>query len=116
MSNLWTFGLDRMFAVAGQECRIMIDDDTIYFQGILDQQSTLLQDDRGVERVENMFRLTVRRNIATKIPKDTQNTIVIGDQSYAVRHILLTGDGEEVEIYMTKINAFNDECDPPGSC
>ena len=114
--TLWTFGLDRMMSLAGQECRITIEDEPFYFSGILDQQSQLIQDDRGVEWVENMFRLTVLRNIATKIPKDKQNIIQIGDQSYTVRHILLTGDGEEVEIYMTKINAFNDECDPPGSC
>ncbi len=114
--TLWTFGLERMMQVAGQECRITIDNDPIYFQGILDQQSQLVQDDRGVEWVENMFRLTVLRNVATKIPKDKKNTIQIGDQTYTVRHILLTGDGENCEIYMTKINAFNDECDPPGSC
>jgi len=114
--TLWTFGLERMMTLVGQECRITIEDEPFYFNGILDQQSQLIQDDRGVEWVENMFRLTVLRNIATKIPKDKQNIIQIGDQSFTVRHVLLTGDGENCEIYMTKINAFNDECDPPGSC
>ena len=102
--------------LAGQQCRITIENEPFYFQGILDQQSNLIQDDRGIEWVENMFRLTVLRDIATQIPKDKQNIIQIDDQAYTVRHILLIGDGENCEIYMTKINAFNNECDPTRSC
>ena len=105
-----------MMQLAGQECRITIENEPFYFQGILDQQSNLNQDDRGIEWLENMFRLTVLRDIATQIPKDKQNIIQIDDQAYTVRHILLIGDGENCEIYMTKIAAFNNECDPPGSC
>jgi hypothetical protein len=92
-----------MMQLAGQQCRITIENEPFYFQGILDQQSNLIQDDRGVEWVENMFRLTVLRDIATQIPKDKQNIIQIDDQAYTVRHILLIGDGENCEIYMTKI-------------
>ena len=114
--SIWNFGLNRMMTLAGQECRITIDNEPIYFQGILDQVSNLVQDDRGIEYVENLFRLTVLRNIATKIPKDKMNVVQIDDQTYTVRHILLTGDGENSEIYLTKVAAFNDECDPPGSC
>jgi len=116
MNNLFNFGLSRMMQLAGQQCRITIENEPFYFQGILDQQSNLIQDDRGVEWVENMFRLTVLRDIATQIPKDKQNIIQIDDQAYTVRHILLIGDGENCEIYMTKINAFNNIRDPPRSC
>jgi hypothetical protein len=114
--SVWNFGLQRMMDLAGQQCRITIENEPIYFQGILDQTSQLVQDDRGIEWIENMFRLTVRREIATRIPKDKQNTIQIDDQTYTIRHILLTGDGENCELYLTKLNAFNNECDPPGSC
>lgn len=116
MSNLWNFGLNRMMNVAGQECRITLDNEPVYFRGILDQESQLIQDDRGVQWVDNLFRLTVLRDIATRIPKDELKTIQIDDQQYTVRHILLTGDGENCEIYLTKINAFNNDCDPPGTC
>jgi hypothetical protein len=116
MSNLWNFGLERMMNVAGQECRIVLDNEPVYFRGILDQESQLIQDDRGVQWVDNLFRLTVLRDIATRIPKDEQKTIQIDNQQYTVRHILLTGDGENCEIYLTKINAFNSECDTPGTC
>ena len=114
--SLWNFGLNRMMAIAGQDCKIVIDNEPIFFSGILDQVSNLVQDDRGIEWVENLFRLTVLYNIAAKIPKDKMNVVQIDDQTYTVRHILLTGDGANSELYLTKVAAFNDECDPPGSC
>lgn len=114
--SIWTFGQNRMMQVMGQECRITLDNEAVYFRGILDQESQLIQDDRGVQWVENQFRLTVLRDIATRIPKEELNTIQIGDQQFTVRHILLTGDGENCEIYLTKVNAFNNDCDPPGTC
>jgi hypothetical protein len=116
MNQLWQFGMNRMMNLAGQECRITLDNEPVYFRGILDQESQLIQDDRGVQWVDNLFRLTVLRDIAVRIPKDTKQTVQIDDQQYTVRHILLTGDGENCEIYLTKVNAFNNECDPPGTC
>lgn len=103
--------------LAGAECKTILDNDIVFFRGILDQQSELIQEDTGVVRVDNMFRLTVLRDIATRIPKDVMHKIQINNEEYIVRHILLTGDGENCEIYLTKLNAFSNECnDPQGNC
>jgi hypothetical protein len=113
---LWNFGLNRMLDITGQECKIVIENETYTFQGILDQQSELVQDDRGVQWVDHQFRLSVLRDIATRIPRDSKQKMLIGNQIYTIRHILLTGDGELCEIYVTKINAFSNECNTPEEC
>jgi len=116
MKSLWTFGLERMMNAAGQECKTVIDGEPYYFQGALDQESQLVQDDRGVQWVEHGFRLSVLRDIATKIPKDTLHTICIGGEEYTVRNVLLKGDGETCEIYLTKVNAFSNPCNTTEVC
>jgi hypothetical protein len=116
-SKLFSFGMQRMMQIAGEECKTILDNEIVYFRGILDQQSELIQDDMGTSRVDNMFRLTVLRDIATRIPKDVLHKVYIDNEEYTVRHILLTGDGENCEIYLTKLNAFKNECsDPEGNC
>lgn len=114
--NIFTFGLQRMIQAAGQICKTLIDGELQEFYGILDQQSDLVQDDRGVNFVQHMFRLTVLRNIATRIPRDVQHQIAINKEQYTVRHILLAGDGEHCEIYLTKNNPFGNECTIPEIC
>jgi hypothetical protein len=116
MNSFWNFGLTRLMDVTGYPCKITIDDEVYTFQGVLDQQSELIQDDRGVQFVEHMFRLTVRRDIATRIPRDSKHKILVNNETYTVRHILLTGDGETCEIYLTKLNAFSNECNTPEGC
>jgi hypothetical protein len=105
-----------MMNLAGQQCYITLDNEIVYFRGILDQQSQLIQDDNGAQWVDNMFRLTVLRDIATRIPKNELKTLYVEQIPYTVRHILLTGDGENCEVYLTKQNAFHNECDPPNTC
>lgn len=102
--------------VAGVECKTVLDDEPVFFRGILDQQSQLIQDDNGAQFVDHMYRLTVTRNTAVQIPRDVLHKIHINHEEYTVRHILLTGDGENCEIYLTKLNAFPSECDPVGTC
>jgi hypothetical protein len=105
-----------MIKIAGQSCKTVINTEIYEFYGILDQQSELIQDDRGVAFVQHMFRLTVLRNIATIIPRDIKHQIVVDNEQYTVRHILLTGDGESCEIYLTKNNPFSNECNIPEIC
>jgi hypothetical protein len=110
MNTIFAFGLERMFQVAGSPCKTVIDREVIPFFGILDQQSELNQDDRGVNWVDHMFRLTVMRDIATRIPRDIQHQIAVDNEQYTVRHVLLAGDGQHCELYLTKNNPFGNEC------
>jgi len=116
MNKLFTFGLERMMNTMGDTCEITIDKEPYTFLGMLDQQSELVQDDRGIQFVEHMFRLTVRRDIATRIPRDSKQRMKVNGDVYTIRHILLTGDGEMCELYLTKANAFSNECNSPEEC
>lgn len=105
-----------MMEVTGQLCKTVIDNEPYEFFGVLDIESELVQDDRGVQWVQHMYRLTVKRDIATRIPRDVLHTITTEGETYTVRYILFRGDGENCEIYLTKINPYTNECNTPEGC
>lgn len=110
MTSLFEFGLERMLQLTGANCTTTIDNELIEFKGILDQESELVQDERGTVTVDHMFRLTVLRDIALQIPRDVKQTITVNNKRYTVRHILLRGDGETCEIYLTTSTPMNTPC------